>query len=66
MTATQDPDLFEAVRRWIAQRLQQLPLDKAVTPDEGSTSEEEQQTVFTTNLNSRNLSIKYTVDLQEE
>ena len=44
MAPPQDPDMSEKVRRRVAHRLQQLHLSKAVTLDEGSTREEEQQT----------------------
>ena len=39
-----DPDLSDAVRRSVAQRLQQLPISEETTSDKGSMSEEAQQT----------------------
>ena len=44
MSPTQDTDLSEAVTWMVVQRLQQLPLVKAGSSDEGSSSEQEQPT----------------------
>ena len=44
MIPTPDPDLSDAVRRSVVQRLQQLPISEETTSDKGSMSEEAQQT----------------------
>ena len=38
---TQEPDLFNEVRQWVAKRMRQLPIITATTTDEDATSDEE-------------------------